>query len=108
MLFGIHAYPHDYFRFTPEGFRLLLSGFDSAWVAGVGDPDIPFQVVGVGAKHELDLSPDRVPSIRDAQARWERAHRKIRIGPFRYAPRDLARLLGAEAARYARDRFARP
>src|SRR6476469_9346489 len=49
MLFGIHGYPNDYFRFTPEGFRALLSPFDDVWVAGVGDPNIPFQVVGIGA-----------------------------------------------------------
>src|SRR3954454_3418575 len=40
MLFGIHGYPNDYFRFTPECFRSLLAGFDSAWVAGIGNPGI--------------------------------------------------------------------
>ena len=28
MLFGIHGYPSDYWRFTPEGFRTLLEDFD--------------------------------------------------------------------------------
>src|SRR4051812_14459476 len=62
MLFGIHGYPNDYFRFTPEGFRALLSGFDDAWVAGIGHPDIPMQVVGVGVHgRALDLDFDRFP-----------------------------------------------
>jgi len=28
--FHIHSYPSDYWRFTPEGIRLLLEGFDDA------------------------------------------------------------------------------
>jgi SAM-dependent methyltransferase len=107
MLFGVHAYPNDYFRFTPQGFRSLLSGFDSLWVGAVGDPDIPFQVVGIGAKRrDLRLSPDDFPSIGDAQERWERARGQIRIGPFRYPPRELARVLLTEAVRNARERLA--
>src|SRR3712207_58870 len=35
LLFDIHAYPNDYFRFTPEGFRTMLSGFDDVWTAGI-------------------------------------------------------------------------
>ena len=27
MLFGIHGYPDDFFRFTPEAFRSMLGGF---------------------------------------------------------------------------------
>ncbi len=50
MLFGIHAYPSDYFRFTPEAFRSMLSGFDDVWAFGVGDPGIPSQVLAVAAK----------------------------------------------------------
>jgi SAM-dependent methyltransferase len=108
MLFGVHGYPNDYFRFTPEGLRSLLSGFDSVWVGSVGDPTIPFQVVGVGGKRrDLPPSLDDLPSIRDAQERWQRAHGQIRIGPFRYAPRELARLFVAETARNARERLAR-
>jgi SAM-dependent methyltransferase len=99
MLFGIHGYPNDYFRFTPEGFRSMLGGFDYQWVAGIGNPEIPFQVVGVGAKgRDLDLSLERLPSLAAAQAEWE-GEGKVRIGPFRYPPRQLARELSAEARR---------
>ena len=60
MLFGIHEHPHDYFRFTPDGFRALLEqGFDDVWVAGIGDPGIPVQVVGVGIRAARRLSGRR-------------------------------------------------
>ncbi len=103
MLFGIHGYPNDYFRFTPEGFRSMLSGFDDAWVAGVGDPNIPFQVVGVGVKgRELALSLDQIPSLSEAQRNWDEAERKVRVGPFRFGRVEFGRLVAAEALRAAR------
>lgn len=102
MLFGVHGYPSDYFRFTPDGIRSLLSGFDDAWVTGIGDPGIPFQVIGVGAKgSDLRLSLERLPSLASAQEHWEAAEREIRIGPLRYPPRALARELGGELRRHA-------
>lgn len=106
MLFGIHAYPSDYFRFTPEGFRSLLSGFDHVWVTGIGDPDIPFQVVGVGTNGaDPDLTLERLPSLAAAQSHWDEASGEVRIGPFRYPPRRLARELGAELPRLVAGRW---
>jgi hypothetical protein len=108
MLFGIHAYPSDYFRFTPEGFRSLMSGFDDVWVAGIGDPEIPFQVVGVGAKgRRLDLNLERLPSLARAQAWWEAAEGQVRIGPFRYPPGELVGILLRELGRDIRRRSRR-
>jgi SAM-dependent methyltransferase len=108
MLFGIHGYPNDYFRFTPEAFRSMLGGFDYVWVAGIGDPGIPSQVVGVGAKgRDLGLSLERLPSLAAAQAHWEAAEGKVRVGPFRYEPRVLAKAMVAEAPRVAKDRLRR-
>jgi SAM-dependent methyltransferase len=102
MLFGIHGYPNDYFRFTPEGLRSLLSGFDYVWTAGIGDPGIPFQVVGVGAKgRDLGLSLERLPSLAAAQRHWEAAEREFRLGPLRYPPVRLSRELGAKLRRHA-------
>src|SRR4051794_21728691 len=88
MLFGIHAHPNDYFRFTPDGFRALLDqGFDDVWVAGLGDPAIPMQVLGVGVRGaELDLSLARLPSLAAAQARYDAARGKVRIGPLHVSP----------------------
>ncbi len=108
MLFGIHGYPSDYFRFTPQGLHVLLAGFDSVRTAGIGDPGIPFQVVGVGGKgRALDLSLESLPSIARVQERWESAEGQVRIGPFRYRPRDAVRLLGRELARHVRSRARR-
>ena len=94
MLFGIHGYPEDYFRFTPEGFRVMLSGFDDVFVAGIGHPDIPTWIVGVGAKgRSLDLSLDSFPSLVEAQ----RAHDErpgVQLGVHTHPRRDVLRALG--------------
>jgi SAM-dependent methyltransferase len=50
MLFPIHSYPHDYWRFTPEGFKSLLSPFTSSYVSWNGDVRNPHTVVGVARK----------------------------------------------------------
>ena len=107
MLFGIHAYPSDYFRFTPEAFRSLLGqGFDDVWAFGVGDPGMPHQVVGVGAKgRTLDLSLGRLPSLAAAQRFWEQGAGRVRIGPFNYRPRDLVVPLVKQAPRVLRERL---
>ena len=106
MLMGIHAHPNDYFRFTPEGFRALLADFDDVWVAGIGDPGIPMQVVGVGAKgRSLDLSLERLDSLARAQRHWDAARGRVRIGPFRLRPREVLGTLGRELPRLARDRL---
>jgi SAM-dependent methyltransferase len=107
MLFGIHAYPHDYFRFTPDGFRALLEqGFDDVWVCGLGDPSIPMQVVGVGVRGaKLELGLDRLPSLAAAQSRYDAARGKVRIGPLHVSPSELARAVGRDLRRLARERL---
>jgi SAM-dependent methyltransferase len=107
MLFGIHEYPHDYFRFTPDGFRSLLEqGFDDVWVAGLGHPGIPMQVVGVGIRGgRLDLSLEKLPSLAAAQARYDAARGKVRIGPLQLSPRELGRAVGHDLRRLARERL---
>jgi SAM-dependent methyltransferase len=106
MLFGIHGYPQDFFRFTPEGFRVLLEPFDGVWVQGIGDPDIPREVFGVGVKGgPLDLALDRLPRTRAWQERWEAAADGVRIGPFRVPVRELAATCARELPRLARLRL---
>jgi SAM-dependent methyltransferase len=108
MLFGIHGYPNDYFRFTPEAFRSMLGGFDDVWVAGIGDPDIPMQVVGVGVKgRSLDLSLERLPRLAAAQRDWDEARGRVRLGPFRVPPGEMVRLLVGQTPRIVRDRLSR-
>lgn len=99
-LIGVHAHPNDYWRFTPEGFRLLLGGLDDVQVAGWGDPDIPYFVFGAGAKgRPLGVDLMALPSLAEAQESWRRADGQVRVGPFRYPLRDLAKLLGKELPR---------
>jgi SAM-dependent methyltransferase len=106
MLFGIHGYPSDYFRFTPEAFRSMLGGFDAAWAFGTHDPDIPREVFGVGVNgRPLELSLDRLPRVAAYQRRWEEARDGVRIGPLRVPPRELGRILRAELPRLARARL---
>jgi SAM-dependent methyltransferase len=106
MLFGIHEHPHDYFRFTPDGFRALLEqGFDDVWIAGIGDPGIPVQVVGVGIRGgALDLSLDRLPSLARVQADHEAARGRVRIGPQQLTLRELGRAVASDLPRLLRRR----
>jgi SAM-dependent methyltransferase len=107
MLFGIHEHPHDYFRFTPDGFRALLEqGFDDVWVAGIGDPGIPVQVVGVGIRGgRLDLWLERLPSLARVQADYEAARGRFRVGPQQLTPRELGRVVAGDLRRLARERI---
>lgn len=49
----IHDYPSDYWRFTPEAFRLLLDRFSFKLVGFQGDPAKPHTVVGLASKSDL-------------------------------------------------------
>jgi SAM-dependent methyltransferase len=93
MLFGIHGYPEDYFRFTPEGFRTMLGGFDDVFVCGIGHPDIPTWVVGVAAKgRSLGLSMDSFPSLVAAQ-RLHDTRPGVRLGVHTFGRREVLRAL---------------
>ncbi len=107
MLIGIHAYPSDYWRFTPEGLRLLLEGYDDVDIAAQGDPSAPFWVFGVASKgRPLGLRLRELPSLASSQAAYERARCQVRLGPFRYSLRELAGELRGELPRAARELMA--
>jgi SAM-dependent methyltransferase len=107
MLMGIHAYPSDYWRFTPEGFRTLLSDFDDVDVTVWGDPECPFFVFGAGAKgRPLGLTLSDLPSIAALQEEYERAEGQVKVGPFRLSLRELGATLGRELPRALRERAA--
>ena len=63
MLFPIHDYPSDYWRFTPQAFQLLLRGFDPSMTGFQGEPAFPHTVIGLGAK--APLSSDKFTEFRD-------------------------------------------
>lgn len=50
MDFPIHDYPSDYWRFTPEAFKLLLKKFPIKVVGLQGNPEHPHTVFGIGIK----------------------------------------------------------
>jgi len=54
MYFPIHNKP-DYWRFTPEGFEVLLSLFSSVYISCNPQNDTPHTVVGVGVKGKFPL-----------------------------------------------------
>jgi SAM-dependent methyltransferase len=54
MNFPIHEYPHDFWRFTPDGFKSLLKHFDHCWVGWAGEELFPHTVLGVASKSAID------------------------------------------------------
>jgi SAM-dependent methyltransferase len=108
MLLGIHAYPSDYFRFTPAAFSSMLAGFAAVSVAGFGDPTHPQWVFAVAAhRPALDFSVEQLPGIAAAQRRYDEAPGMFRIGPLQTDPRSLAKLVVQQLPRVARDRARR-
>jgi SAM-dependent methyltransferase len=106
MLFGIHAYPSDYFRFTPEGFRSLLAqGFEHVTVAGIGDPSFPYAVIGLGSRRPVGLELSELPTLEAAQERFEAADGKVRFGPLRPTPKELSQALAKDLPRLAKARL---
>jgi len=72
MNFPIHAYPDDYWRFTPEAFRSLLREFDSSLVESAGEPSFPHTVVGVGAKGRALPTEELSAHLAEWRQRWLR------------------------------------
>lgn len=99
MFFPIHAHPWDYWRFTPEGFQLVLQPFESSLVVPVGFDLMPMNVFGVGIKApDAALSIDNLPRVRDARDRWG-ADMPVDFGPIRMTLGHLWRT----TLRYTRD-----
>ena len=67
--FPIHDYPHDYWRFTPEGFRSLLKEFEHSIVSSYGETEVsPQTIVGVGFKS----APPDLAEFTRALDKWEK------------------------------------
>jgi hypothetical protein len=54
MHFPIHAYPNDYWRFTPESFRALAEPFPTKAIFYAGPAGFPHTVCGIAAKAGVD------------------------------------------------------
>jgi methyltransferase family protein len=60
MCFPIHGYPNDYWRFTPEAFRLLVSDFPYAAIFFCGPPEFPHTVCAIAAKSGYDAAAIKI------------------------------------------------
>jgi SAM-dependent methyltransferase len=108
LLLGIHGYPNDFFRYTPEGLRAVLAPFDAVTTWGCGDPGMPLWVFAIAVNgRDLELDLAGLPRLRAAQERFEAAPGKVRLGPLRFAPGELVKALAAELPRLARERLRR-
>lgn len=104
MFFVIHAHPWDYWRFTPEGFDLLLEPFEQRLVLAQGDPNLPVNVFGVGIKGpDPALSEALLPATVAACESWGRG-RQVELGPMRMSVRELWRFTLTQTGKAARRR----
>jgi SAM-dependent methyltransferase len=98
MLFPIHAHPWDYWRFTPEGFRLVMAPFDAPLVMAHGWDLMPEGVFAVAYKDTRSITPDQLPRL-DAACRSWGEKLPVEFGPIRMTlPR-----LWRHTLRYTRD-----
>lgn len=80
MKFPVHGFPHDYWRFTTEGFKSLMRPFDSAFVDFAGDKQFPHTVIGLGFKGAIpdDRMVDFITKLGDWKKRWRKPPGKLR------------------------------
>ena len=89
MFFPIHNHPWDYWRFTPEGFDLILQPFESRLVVPVGYETLPEGLFGIGIKGPApDLTDDKLPRIKHNRDHWQ-AGKLVEFGPIRMTVREL-------------------
>lgn len=67
MNFPIHAYPEDYWRFTPKGLQSVLKPFAGVFVSCCGNPLLPRTVVGVA----FNSPPPAAQRLERQIARWQ-------------------------------------
>jgi SAM-dependent methyltransferase len=102
MFFPIHAHPWDFWRFTPEGFSLLLEPFESSLVLHQGWDLMPESVLGVGVKGPLELRPEMFPETHRTGQEWSTRHGSVDLGPIRMTVRELWAYTAQQTARAVR------
>lgn len=106
MFFPIHAHPWDYWRFTPEGFDLLLQPFESRLVVAQGWDLMPEGVFGVGVKGPASLTTDQLPRTMNIARHWD-GGKRVDLGPIRLSVRELWRLTLRESVESVKRRVRR-
>ncbi len=100
--FRIHATPYDYWRFTPDGFRSILSPFSSCFVGYAGRDRFPHTIIGIGFKgkayplnkFELMFAEWRTRWIKPKGDSWKDAAYLFVPPIFLGLDRRIARLFG--------------
>ena len=104
MFFPIHEHPHDYWRFTPEAFELLLEPFSSRFVMAHGYDLLPEGVYGIGIKGSVEqLGPERFPRLVHFAQHWADG-RPVEFGPIRLSTRKLLEVTAQESVAALRRR----
>jgi len=103
MFFPIHAHPWDYWRFTPEGFELLLEPFESSLVVAQGWDLMPEGVFGIGVKGPAELTEEQLPRTMNIARHWD-GGKRVDLGPIRMSVRELWKLTLQQTAAGVRDR----
>lgn len=94
MDFPIHDFPYDFWRFTPDGFKSLLTPFSETFIESAGNKEFPHTVVGIGFKdsisgHITSEFTDKIKSWKDCykiiqRKSWKRLL-KVTISTIRLA-----------------------
>jgi SAM-dependent methyltransferase len=80
MNFPIHNFPHDYWRFTPQGFASLLKPFAGSFTGFAGDRYFPHTVVGIGFKGQA-------PDLTEFEARYRQWRKPLDYWAARWVTR---------------------
>lgn len=107
MFMPVHAHPWDFWRFTPEGFALVLEPFETSVAFGYGMDLLPEGVNGLGIKGAYPgLSRAMFPRTDRLCEAWGEG-RPVDFGPIRMTVRELWRRTLSETAAAARRRLRR-
>jgi len=89
MNFPIHDYPHDYWRFTPEGFKSLLKSFAYSFVDFAGDKKFPRTAVGIASKNSIP--EDSLDDFKKKFADWKKYWSHYKEKPWKRLAKLLVR-----------------
>ena len=72
MNFPIHAFPSDYWRFTPMAFDRLLQPLQPRFIFAQGDAEFPHTVIGLGMRAPAGDGMGALfrAAVREVQSRW--------------------------------------
>jgi SAM-dependent methyltransferase len=108
MFFPIHEHPADYWRFTPQGFELLLEPFESRIVMAQGYELLPEGIYGVGVKGPFPgMAPSLLPRTCSGARTWA-AGKRVDFGPLRLSVRELWAYTLKYSVIAAREKLTRP